>query len=80
MTSPGTRRNDVVTKVDEYYRADVPLYVIVDVRYRHGRRTHVQLIGYRHGPSGYEKMALDERGWLWLEEVGVWIGSMQSPP
>jgi Uma2 family endonuclease len=74
VTSPGTRRNDVVTKVDQYYEAGVRLYVIVDVRYRHGRRTQVQLIGYRHGPSGYEKMELDERGWLWLEEVGVWIG------
>ena len=74
VTSPGTRKNDVVTKVKEYYRADVPLYVIVDVRYRRGRRTHIELIGYRRGPSAYQRMALDERGWLWLAELGVWIG------
>jgi Uma2 family endonuclease len=74
VTSQGTRRNDVVIKVDEYYRAGVLLYVIVDVQHRQGRRIGVQLIGYRHGPAGYEKMELDERGWLWLEELGVWIG------
>jgi colicin import membrane protein len=74
VTSPNTRRNDVVTKVDEYYRAGVLLYVIVDVRIRQGQRARLELIGYRHAPGGYEKMALDERGWLWLEEIGVWIG------
>ena len=74
VTSPDTRKNDVVTKVNEYYRAGVPLYVIVDVRIRQGQRTRLELIGYRHAPGGYEKMALDERGWLWLEELGVWIG------
>jgi colicin import membrane protein len=74
VTSPETRKNDVVIKADEYYRAGVPLYVIVDVRVQQGQRTHLELIGYRHGPAGYEKMELDERGWLWLEELGVWIG------
>lgn len=74
VTSPETRKNDVVIKVDEYYRAGVPLYVIVDVRVRQGKRTRLELIGYRHGPAGYEKMPLDERGWLWLEELKVWIG------
>jgi colicin import membrane protein len=74
VTSQGTRRNDVVIKVDEYYRAGVLLYVIVDVRHRRGKRIGVELIGYRRGPTGYEKMPLDERGWLWLEELGVWIG------
>ena len=74
ITSQRTRRNDVVIKVDEYYRAGVHLYVIVDVQHRRGRRIGLELIGYRHGPTGYEKMPLDERGWLWLEELGVWIG------
>ena len=32
VTSPDTRQNDVVTKVDYYHRAKVPLYVIADVR------------------------------------------------
>lgn len=75
VTSQGTRRNDVVIKVDEYYRAGVPLYVIVDVQRRRGQRTGLQLIGYRRGRSGYEQIPLDERGWLWLEELGVWIGT-----
>src|SRR5437660_1491960 len=32
VTSPASRVNDVVTKVDHYYRAGVPHYVIVDAR------------------------------------------------
>jgi hypothetical protein len=75
VTSPDTRKNDVVTKVDHYYRAGVPLYVIVDVRVRQGQRTHLQLVGYRYGRAGYETIAPDERGWLWLEELGLWIGT-----
>jgi colicin import membrane protein len=74
VTSTDTRKNDVVIKVDEYYRAGVPLYVIVDVRSRQGQRTRIELIGYRHAPGGYEKMPLDERGWLWLKELAIWIG------
>lgn len=74
VTSRDTRKNDVVTKVEEYHRAGVLLYVIVDVRYRRGQRISAQLIGYRHAPGGYETMELDERGRLWLEELGIWIG------
>jgi hypothetical protein len=48
--------------------------VIVDVRVQRGQRTRVQLIGYRLSAAGYGNIALDERGWLWLEELRVWIG------
>jgi len=73
ITSPGTRRNDVDYKVKHYHRARVPLYVIVDVRQQRGRR-HVELIGYRWAPAGYERIPLDEHGRLWLEPVQLWLG------
>src|SRR5262249_22761748 len=46
ITSAATRRNDLVAKVDEYYRAGVPLYAIADARER-GNVREIQIIGYR---------------------------------
>ena len=34
----------------------------------------VQLIGYQLTEAGYVPLAKNERGWLWLEPVGVWLG------
>jgi hypothetical protein len=48
-------------------------YIIVDARIHRGR-THYSIHGYRLRDGRYEEMALDERGWLWLEPVRVWLG------
>lgn len=74
ITSSLTRRNDLVIKVHEYYRAGVPLYAIVDARER-GNRREIQIIGYQSGRSKYEKMDLDARGRLLLEPLGIWLGA-----
>ena len=73
VTSPDTRQNDVVTKVDYYHRAKVPLYVIADVR-EQGEDRVIELIGYRYQRTGYQRIPLDERGWIWLEPVQLWLG------
>ena len=73
VTSPDTRQNDLVDKVDYYHRAKVPLYVIADVRVQ-GERRSIELIGYRYAKGGYKRMALDEHGRLWLEPVRLWLG------
>lgn len=65
------RDNDVVIKVREYYRAGVPLYVIVDQEREEGPR---QLIGYRHGARKYLRMRRDAQGRLLLEPVRLWLG------
>jgi hypothetical protein len=39
----------------------------------HGRRNYY-LLGYVQGPSGYQVLAPNERGWLWLVPVRVWLG------
>jgi Uma2 family endonuclease len=65
------RDNDVVTKVDHYYRAGVPLYVIIDQKEAGGPR---ELIGYRHGRHGYVRMKPDAQGRLLLEPVGLLLG------
>ncbi|MBL8794585.1 MAG: Uma2 family endonuclease [Planctomycetia bacterium] len=72
IVSPAYRVNDVVTKVDHYHRAGVPWYVIVD---REDMDGPVRLIGYRAEMDGYVQLPLDARGRLWLEPVGVWLGT-----
>jgi colicin import membrane protein len=65
VTSPDTRKNDFGIKKDFYHRAGVPLYVIVDARPGpKGRRA--RLHGFRHGPEGYQPIAPDEQGRIWL--------------
>jgi len=73
ITSPETRGHDVMTKVDHYELAGVPLYVIVDAVERRGR-PGVRLIGYTLTPEGYRVLAPDDQGRLWLAPVRVWLG------
>jgi hypothetical protein len=74
VTSQDTRQNDVGKKVDFYYRAGIPLYVIADVLEEDDFERRLELIVYRHTPDGYERIKPDERGWIWLEPIGVWLG------
>jgi colicin import membrane protein len=62
------RDNDAVTKVKEYYRVGVPLYVLVDQEKDNGPR---KLIGYRRGKRGYVRLPLDKQGRLLIEPVGL---------
>jgi Uma2 family endonuclease len=73
ITSPETRSNDLIDKVAIYAQAGVPLYLIVDTRVWRGQET-LYLLGYHLTPRGYEALAPDERGWFWIESVGVWLG------
>lgn len=71
IVSPDTRVNDVTHKPDEYQRAGVPLYVIVDQERVGGPRS---LRGYRNTAAGFKPMIPDDQGRLFLETVGLWIG------
>jgi len=73
VTSPATRGGDLVTKLDEYELAGVPLYVIVDIIQRRGQPVP-RLLGYHLVDGAYEVLASDAQGRLWLEPVGVWLG------
>ncbi len=74
VTSPETRSLDLIDKVDEYDMAGVPLYIIVDL-YRRRGHTRVRLLAYHQSPDGLTPLTPDERGWFWLEPVGIWIGT-----
>ena len=73
VTSPSTRKNDVVDKVDLYARCGVPRYVIVDVKPHPHRDVlqWIQLKDYRAGEQGYDLMSPDESGVVWLETLGL---------
>jgi colicin import membrane protein len=53
--------------------------VIADVVKEDEKTRHVELIGYRYAPDGYQRIAPDARGWIWLDPVGVWLGVVQDP-
>ncbi|MBS1252044.1 MAG: hypothetical protein MAG451_01080 [Anaerolineales bacterium] len=73
VTSPGTRQVDLEDKVDHYARVGAPYYAIVDI-YQEGGETKRRLLGYELTPAGYANLPLNDRGWLWLDPVRLWLG------
>lgn len=65
------RDNDVVTKVLEYERRGVSVYVIVDQERMNGPR---KLLGYRNTPAGFVPITPDAHDRIFLDVVNVWIG------
>jgi hypothetical protein len=78
VTSPDTRRNDLVDKVDYYHRAKVPIYVIADARESGGERK-LTLIAYRYTPRAYRRIKPDDRGRIRLEALGLSLGVKRDP-
>jgi Uma2 family endonuclease len=80
VASPQTRVLDMDDKVVEYARARVPHCVIADVDEAAGRRRLIlkayRLTGRRRT---YEPVELNERGWAWLEPLGLWLGVKVDP-
>ena len=70
ITSPKTRVNDVVKKVEQYAMAGVRRYVIADVRLKGGVR-RISLIAYRLVGKAYQRVALDKQGRARLTPVGL---------
>src|SRR5947207_269002 len=54
-------------------QAGMEWYVIIDaLGFRNGQRD-LRVIGYRAGPSGYLSVPLDERGWLWVGPLEIYV-------
>jgi Uma2 family endonuclease len=71
VVSPEYRKNDTVAKVLHYYQAGVAWYVIVD---REQEDDPPKLVVRRHQAGGWEEVALNEKGRVWLPMVRVWLG------
>lgn len=73
VTSPETRRLDLYDKMDEYALAGVQFYFLVDIHMCKSGPI-LRVLGYQHTPTGYRALAPNERGWIWMEPVGLWLG------
>ena len=73
ITSPSTRKLDLGPKLELYYRAGVPLYIIADAPYGGGTKP-LSIIAYQAGPNGYESLKIADDGRIWLDIVDVWLG------
>jgi Uma2 family endonuclease len=69
LLSPTTAREDRTTKKDLYETTfATPDYFLYDPDTRH-------LEGWRLRNGRYTAIPPDERGWLWSEELGLWLGT-----
>ncbi|QJX00816.1 Uma2 family endonuclease [Frigoriglobus tundricola] len=72
VTSPSTRYIDLDDKIEDYYRAGVPLYVIADRRETYDGQAFIRLMAYRTTPEGYVRVPEDPNG-VWIEALKVWV-------
>lgn len=72
ITSPTTRRNDLTAKPELFYRAGVPLFVLVDLPYGGGKRPS-GITAFQAGPTEYEALPPEADGRVWLEVVEVFL-------
>ncbi len=79
VTSPATRKVDLEDKLDDYALVGVDYYLIVDMK-RKKRKDQYVLLGYVLQGGRYEAIEPDERGWLWLPPVGLWVGIENNKP
>jgi colicin import membrane protein len=73
IVSPDARENDVVIKVEQYARAGVAQYVIVDDTRRGGVR-RLRLLDYRLEGATYRLQEPDAEGRVHLALADVWLG------
>lgn len=73
VTSPGTRSRDFRERLDQYFLAGVPGYVLIDAPYGGGRRPQ-GITAFQAGPDGYERLPARPDGRVWIEIAEIWIG------
>jgi Uma2 family endonuclease len=74
VTSPSTRNNDLDDKVTDYYRAGIPLYVIVDLR-EGPAGAEIRFLAYRPSPEGPVRVLSPEPNRVWLPAVDLWLAA-----
>ncbi len=73
VTSPETRHQDLVDKLEIYEAAGVRQYLIVDTRRFKGQEQLV-LSCYRQDINGFPQCLPNDQKQLWLEELELWVG------
>lgn len=68
LLSPSTAQVDLMTKKDLYERTfHTSEYFCYDPE-------REAVLGWRLGSGGYVALAPNEQGWLWSEQLGLWLG------
>lgn len=73
VTSPATRKGDLGAKRREYFLVGVPTYVIVDIPQVDDGA--IRLLAFQAGETKYEPLPADDKGRIWLESAGLWLGA-----
>lgn len=72
LLSPGTAQGDKTTKKALYEQTfRTPEYYCYDPETK-------ELIGWHLSGGRYEPIPPDERGWLWSEQLGLWLGRWEG--
>ena len=72
MVSPETRINDV-DQEGRILSGGRAHYIIIDALVSAMINGISQAFGYRHTPVGYMLLEADERGWLWVEPLRIYV-------
>jgi hypothetical protein len=75
VVSPSTRNLDLEDKVLAYHETEVPYYVIVDRARPEGPP---RILAYRRAPRSYVPLPEDDQGRVWIEPLGLWIGTRDN--
>lgn len=77
VVSPEYANLDRLNKLEEYDRAGVPLYVILDTL-QQGAEETLRLLAYGKRGGSYDALPRDERGRVWIEPARIWLGIEQN--
>lgn len=72
VVSPGYRKADRETKVEEYELAGVQEYIIIDSLTRYGQTTY-EILGYRLSRARYRPIVPDDAGRILCRTVSLWL-------
>jgi Uma2 family endonuclease len=75
VVSPDSRDLDLVKKFKAYHEAQVPYYVIVD---RERPEGPPRILAYVRTPREYVPLPPDKDGRVWLEPLGIWLGTRDN--
>lgn len=78
IVSRSTRVNDVYYKLLHYAEVGVPLYVIFDSQTRKGEKVWSVEAHALNASGDYEPIFADDEGRVWLEELQMYVGSLEE--
>lgn len=73
VVSQSTYETDYEEKVHEYFRSNIPYYLIVDARRIDRNEDKIVLLGFRATSKGYVAMKVEKGKGIWIPSVSLWF-------